>query len=101
MFSKQNGKSKAEMDNMIILSLYTDGQGQRRDEFGNLRDKLTGSSTIPGYVVVDPWAPEKVLYKTDYNTAIDDDAFGPKLGKAARRVQRAMKRRRPVAVEEK
>ena len=45
--------------------------------------------------------PEKALYKTDYNTAINDDAFGDKLAKTARRFQRAMKRRRPSGTEDK
>ena len=88
------------MDKMVILSLYTDGQGARRDEFGDMRDRLTGSSTIPGYVIMDPFEVDKVLYKTDYNTAIQDDVFGKKIGKAARRFQRSMKRRRPAAALE-
>ena len=96
MFSRKDGVTRAQMDKMVVLSLHTDGEGPRREEFAALRDRLTQSATIPGYVVVDPFEDLKVLYKTDYNTAIKDKVFGEKLARAARRFHRSMRRRQPV-----
>ncbi len=91
MFSLKNGKSRAAMNGMVVLSLYTDGQGPRKEEFALLRDRLTGTASNPVYAVVDPFEKDKVLYKTDFNTAKDDALFGEKLAKAARRFKRAAK----------
>ncbi len=93
MFSKQKGKSRLVMDKMVVLSLHTDGKGNRRNEFAAWRDKLTGTSSNPVYVVMDPFEKDKVLFDTDYNVAKDDELFAAKLGKANRRFLRALKGR--------
>ncbi|MCA9322863.1 MAG: hypothetical protein KDB53_19135 [Planctomycetes bacterium] len=75
------------MNQYVVVSLYTDGQGLRRDEFGLLREKLTGSVSNPTYVVLDPWSPDEPMVVFDYNDALADD-FPKKLDKARRRFQR-------------
>ena len=96
MFS-QNVAVRKAMEEFVVVSLFTDGKGARRDEFNSLREKLTQSSSNPMYVVVDPFSPDKVTLAADYNDALDE-GFARKLEKASRRVTRAMKRR-GVAVE--
>lgn len=90
MFSQKSDVIEA-MDQMVVVSLYTDGPGPRTAEFNRLRERLTGSSTNPMYLVVSPFDVDKVLYQADYNQAIDD-GFAEKLGRASRRATRVAER---------
>ncbi|MCB9833615.1 MAG: hypothetical protein H6807_14190 [Planctomycetes bacterium] len=97
MFSN-NQPVEAAMDEMVVLSLHTDGTGKRKDEFGNLREKLTGSATNPVYIVVSPWNFEKVLYQADYNQAVGA-GFADRLGRANRRAKRIAARNETPGAE--
>ena len=92
MFSNQKSEAKIAIDDYVVVSLYTDGGGSRRDEFNRMREEMTGSITNPMYVVVDPHQPNKPLLMSDFFQAIDE-GWGQKLQKAKRRFLRAEARR--------
>ncbi len=96
MFSKKTDVIEA-MNEMVVVSLYTD-HPQLGDEYNRMREKMTGSSTNPMYMVVSPWDLEKVLYQADYNQALED-AFGEKLARSNRRARRVAARLAPVTSE--
>ena len=72
------------MNKFLVLSLFTD-EGPRKDEFSELGQQMTGSVTVPQYVLVDPH-DYKVLASFDYNQAREDD-FAERVEKAHRRYQ--------------
>lgn len=97
MFSPP-GVSRDAMDKYVVLSLHTDGLGPRRGEFSELLQEMTGTSSVPSYVVVDPDpAGDRVLAVYDYNHTVPADDFGPRLDKARRRFERNLKRRRALS----
>lgn len=74
------------MSRMVVTSLFTD-QGPRKDEFGALLQQMTGSVSVPMYVVYDPVADRRIS-QYDYNQMIDADVADD-LARDLRRFERA------------
>ena len=88
------------MNEYVVLSLYTDGEGPRREEFSALLQEWTGTSSVPSYVMIDPDpAGDRILAKFDYNHTVPADGFAPMLEKARRRFLRNEARRQALAGE--
>lgn len=77
------------MNRCVVVSLYTDA-GPRSDEFRELGKKLTASSTLPQYLVRDPF-DDKVFDIIDYNEAKQSN-FGAQIARAIRRFARGVDR---------
>lgn len=97
MFSGNSESAKAviaAMNKTVVASLFCDGP-PRGEEYEALREEMTGSSTAPIYVIVDPFTMKK-LGQWDYFDAIADN-FGERLEKSLRRFDRLQSRRGQVA----
>lgn len=77
------------MNRCVVVSLYTDG-GPRADEFRELGKKLTASSTLPQYLIRDPF-DGKVFDIIDYIEA-KQSSFGPQIARSVRRFARGVDR---------
>ena len=96
MFSQKQDVIKA-MDKYVILSLHTDGKGANRDAYADWCEELTGSRSVPLYVLMDVGGDvDKRLATADYNVAVSD-GFAKKVERGVRRFDRRQKKRDAAA----
>lgn len=89
-----NDKSVIDaMNKYVVLSLHTDF-GPDAAAYSRLREELTGSATIPMYVLRDPF-DDKVMRTFDYNQAKAAD-FGARIESGRRQFSGRQARRGPV-----
>lgn len=96
MFSNSSNAAVPAMNKTVVASLFCDGP-PKGEEYAALREEMTGSSTAPIYIIVDPFTMKK-LGQWDYFDAIDA-RFGERLEKSLRRFDRLQARRGQVATK--
>ena len=89
MFSSQSGVIE-QMNKTVVVSLVTD-VGDRAIEFQELAQKLVGTSTVPIYLLMDPFT-EKILGRWNHTQATAS-GFEDGLAKGIRRFERYQRRR--------